>query len=564
MAGQTLTLTIASQLQKAGFTEAAEHMRKLQGEVEGVSQKSSALTEVVGQLKSAFTATAIIAFFKSAVDEAAAAEQSQLRLKTQVESTGQSWNVWGARINTFTAALAEVSRFADDDLNDALGTMIQRTGDVSVAMANLQTVMGISVATGRSVADVAGDIGAAANGNERAMKALAREFGVTGAAAQDAEQLLNILSGRFGKLATDTSTTDSQLQRLKNTFNEFKEQIGAFFLPVVNAVAAALRHLMEIIRAFAEGMASQLAIVTGVLTFNKNLIKEGLTGLEDAFARAFGMLSKPEETAKIEAGAKKTTAAVTAMSEELKRVVGDLALETEKIRAQGETNELLRLDRETEAFKTATLAKYEHEIKTAAQRNALLAAIDARAAAQRNEIIRKQYEEQFKAATTFGAAIGKVTGQMVAGERDAWKRITDIVIDSLVQQIQASIIAGQARAWITEVAGKGFLGLATGAALSGLVAGVGEVAKAAIRGGSGGGGASLPSGGVSVGSVGGGGAGDIAAAAPAAAARPSTTVHFHIQGDMVNDQGYIDRLINRVSEAVENRDVRLVATQVGG
>jgi hypothetical protein len=562
MPNQTLTLTIASQLQKAGFTEAAEHMRVLQKETEGVKKGNDAWADAIGKVKGALTVTAVLAFYKTAVDEASRAEQSQLKLKTSIESTGLSWDRVKEQVNGTTQALSALSRFSKGDLDESLNVLIQRTGDLGVAQANLQTVMGISVATGRDLNDVADQIGKAAAGSERDTMQLAKAFGITGKNAKDADFVLEELGRRFGDLATTEKTTQAELDKLKNTLMDIAEQVGTFVLPIFNAIVDGTRRFTLALKELVgSGLAALIGAITALVTGDMNLLKASWQELKDGASAAWKEMADENKPAQVKITGKKTIAAVKEINGELLQAIQDLNAETAKIQASMQADEALRLEAEIAAYKAATLAKYEHEIQTAEQRNALLAALDARAAAQRQAFQAKQYEEQFRAAVTFGSAIGAITGRMVAGEREAWKQITDVVIDSLVQQLQASIIAGQARAWITEVAGKGFLGLATGAVLSGLVAGVGEAAKAAIRGGAG----STPSvGGGGGGSFGGGDFGGGAAAEPAAAPRPESTVRVNIYGDMYGEPAFVDRLAMKISEAVENRDVRLVSTTTAG
>jgi len=340
--------------------------------------------------------------------------------------------------------------------------------------------------------------------------------------------------------------------------------VGAFFLPILNEVIDGTRRFTLALKELVgSGVAALLGAITALVTGDMNLLKASWQELKDGAAAAWKQMANEDAPEKVKIAGAKTTAAAQAMTEDLKNLIRDLNQETAKLGADQEVTERARLERELEEFKKFTLAKAANEIRTAEDRERLLAAIDARAAAARAALAAKQYEEQFKAAATFGAAVGKLTGKMVLGEKDAWKQITDLVIDSLVQQLQASIVAGQARAWINEVAGKGFLGLATGAVLSGLIAGAGEVAKGAIRGG--GSSAPTPGGG---GSFGGGfGAADTgagAASAPALAPTPQSTVRVVVQGDLYGEPTFIDRLALKLSEAVENRDVRLVSTSTGG
>lgn len=557
MANATLTLTIASTLQKAGFTEAAEHMRKMQADLDNVGKKTDAWKEATNKLKEVFSKVAVFEFYRRSAEEAGKAEETQLRLKTTIENTGLSWDRVGARVNEVNRILSENSRFSKGDLDNSLQILVQRTNDLAVAQANLHTVMGVSVVTGRSLADVADQVGRAANGSQRDIMQLAKEFGITGANAKNADFVLETLSKRFGDVAEKENTYNKITAQAKNAWDNLKESFG-------NLVGGPIEDIISVFTRIIGILGKTIDVLVNVDKASVRLFKGDWKGAMEAGKAAAEdykeawMIALGKIPAAIDKSGPLTTAAVHGLSEQIKQEIEGMNKEIDKLMADQQDSEFKRLEAMTR-LETDQIAKRRADgVINAKEEEELLVALYGRAAAQRVAIAKKSYDDQFKMAVTFGDAIGKITGRMVMGEKDAWKEITDVVIDALVQQIQASIVAGAARAWITEVAGKGFAGLATGAILSGLVAATGEVAKAAIRGG----------GSTSVPTSGGSGAftassrNDDSGSGASVPPRDSATIRVNIYGDMLGDPAVADRLALRISEAVDNRDVRLVSTTV--
>ena len=265
MAGASaLTFTIASNLEKGGFKEAAEHMRQLQNTIEANKTATEGWGDIVKKVTSYFTLAAIGGFYKFAIEKAMEAEQAQRNLKLRVEATGMSWEKMGTQINAANEALAAQSRFEKEELDKALTTLIDRTNNVAVSQRNLQVAMGLSVATGQTLAEVTDKVGMAAAGNERATRLLAREFGITGEKAKDSAFVLATLENRYGELGTSTEGTTGKTALFKKTFVELAEGVGKFWLPVLNAVLDGIIRFEKALEAVLGGLT---AVAAGIGNF---------------------------------------------------------------------------------------------------------------------------------------------------------------------------------------------------------------------------------------------------------------------------------------------------------
>ncbi len=632
MAGQTLTLTIASQLQAAGFTAAADHLKNLQGELRETTKEGDLLADMGKKIVKVFEVTAVLEFMRRSIDAAQEAEQAEMRLKTAVESTGLSWRDSRASVLAYTDALAKSSRFQNDQVQDALRILVQKTGDLSVAQNNLRTVMGISVATGRDLADVADQVGRAANGSERDTMQLAKAFGIAKTEWKDSAAVLEILRSKFGDLATTENTSKTETEKMKNTWHEFMETLGTAFLPIWNFVVKSMARGIEQINSGLFMTAGLMQNLMGVLTLNRKMMSDGFKTMEEGWKKFTNSFRDDTEEIAKKSGPLITKSAAQ-MSEQLKAMLRDIAMEKDKLGATTEQNDSKRLERELAAYRKATMEKAELEIRNASDRAAvvqaidehnaaarlalaakhaqdlkdvtnsiykeaedlgaqaqatdalrleaeltaykvytlekmkneiqteearlaLLNAIDARAAAARTALAKKEHDDRVRFAVDFGSKFGQITGRMLAGEAVGWQDYANLAIDSLTQVLEASIISGAARTWIESVAGLGWAGIAVGAALAAAVNTVGAAAKGAMRGG--GGSASFPS---SAGGFSGGLGSSEAASAPAA---PQREVRVNIYGDLYNDNSFMNKIAKKLSDAVQNNDVRLVASQTKG
>lgn len=563
MASQTVTLTVATQLEDAGFTEAADHMRGMQDEIDQTTTKTDSWKSSLNAVKGAMVVGAILLFYKTAVAEASAAEQSQLRLKTSVESTGLAWATQSASINAFTEALTEMTRFTKVETEDALNILIQRTNDVAVAQANLETVMGISIATGQSMEAIAERVGRAAQGESGDIEELAKQFGIVGDEAKDAEFVLRTLNERFGKLARDEDTVASSTAKLTEELRLLAEQAGEGLggTVLLDFMANLIKAGKELV---ATNIAGVLGMIVGVVSADADMIAEAWKTMTAASSNAWKIMSgKGTPGAEdVKTGGKLVTDGALAMSEELKAILDGIQKDTDARNRTLGASEVERLKVETEMQKEALLERYDFQKLAATEQAEILLAIDQNAAAKRKEIELASLQERIGIAMEYANIVGDATGKMLAGQTDAWKDASIAIIDMIVNQVRAVIMANAYAAASKEVAKKGYAGIATGAGLiawglakSAAVTAIGSAAKSGISGGGGGG--------VSAGGGGGGGAPGLGGPGGGTASEPGEKAQdltINLLGDMYGEEAFLDNIARKLSEAVENRDVRLIST----
>ena len=213
---------------------------------------------------------------------------------------------------------------------------------------------------------------------------------------------------------------------------------------------------------------------------------------------------------------------------------------------------LKELDMETAAERAAANAA----VMTEADRARKMQTISNNDTAQRKKLYQEYYSSESQTADEAARAIGTSMGGMLSGQQDAWKSGLTQILQMIINWGAKAIGIGYAVGASQEVAKAGWVGVATGAAL--IVAGAAAAALISAISPS-----PSSSSSVSSSSVASASSPVAASSSSTAAAGPANgTMTVQIYGDMISDTAFIDRLTQKISSAVNNRDVRLVATQI--
>jgi len=271
---------------------------KLTAPVEGAKGKlasfGDAVTGVGAKIAALGVSAALGVFFKSAVEEAAKAEASTIRLGHAVRNAGEDFDTWAPQIDETINRLAKLTTFTDDDLASALGNLITKTGDVAGSMKNMGLVTDLAANRNISLEESATLVAKALNGGGRLFK----EYGITvGTAAEKTEQLANILDG---SAAAAADSFGGRLSNLGKAWGELKEGVGTAIIQN-EAVGDALSSLTVLIDTLAPKVAEFVGfIVTDVVTSIQRFVTEvqtfganaalAILGVPDRFKLAWGEL----------------------------------------------------------------------------------------------------------------------------------------------------------------------------------------------------------------------------------------------------------------------------------
>jgi hypothetical protein len=274
------------------------------GQLEVVGTKLQSLGDKAGKTGSAFgdlggaagslfksflpfaSAGAVLAFFTNAVKGAEEQNEAFRRLKTSIEQTGGSWEVSRQQVQRWTNAIAEATRFSDGDAISALEKFVRVTGSVTQAQHASQLAMGLSVSSGKDLGESIALVTDLLNGNERALIQARREFGNVVGGAKTTQEALDALSRKYDEAALKSEGLTDSTAKLRNSFDQFKDQLGNAIIPVITPVIDFLTAAIQKFNQFAGVLSAFGAAWKNALIGNFKGAKEAYDEMVLAFAKA--------------------------------------------------------------------------------------------------------------------------------------------------------------------------------------------------------------------------------------------------------------------------------------
>jgi len=190
-------------------------------------------------------------FLKDSVKAAGDSERVMASLKTAVEGQGTVWGTVKDAVEGTLKSMQSTSRFSDEELAEALKTLVTHGMDTKDAMVALQTAMDTAVGSGKPLSEIATAIGKAYEGQDTALTRLVPAIGDMaknmGEGATDADKFqgaLKILGDRYGGQAlSDAQTYAGVQERMGHAWQDFEENVGKALLP---ALTDLMNGLMDI------------------------------------------------------------------------------------------------------------------------------------------------------------------------------------------------------------------------------------------------------------------------------------------------------------------------------
>jgi hypothetical protein len=206
-------------------------------EVEGFGGKLEKFGKVAAAAFAAAAAAAAAYAGKLAIEGVKAAiedEAAQKRLAAALENVTGATEAQIAAIEDQILKTSLATGVADDKLRPALQRLAVATGSVEKSQELLNLALDISAATGKDVETVTNALAKAYEGNNTTLTRLG--VGITAAEAKTLgfEGTVKQLANTFGgAAATQANTFEGQINRLKVSFDEAKESVGAALLPIL-------------------------------------------------------------------------------------------------------------------------------------------------------------------------------------------------------------------------------------------------------------------------------------------------------------------------------------------
>ncbi len=355
---------------------------------------------------------------------------------------------------------------------------------------------------------------------------------------------INVDAAKTGKALHETLYGVSASDTSKNITKNLVEPTTKAFLEMNDAEK---KIMADGATASAQSQAQKLADVMMNLERENAAVKQSLAE-QDNWRR----LSIKDQQALLDAAdattRQKLIAAVDAANQqqlEAQKKLIDAQLAEE---AAGSAKYIELKKKEIDLETAAAKAHAQLTIQNQQQLDQALQTIDAQDTAERKKLYTNYYQMLGQAANQSGQDVGKALGDSLAGQKVNWRttltQIMQMIINTAVKAIEAYYQIGAANS----IAQMGWAGVAAAAGLEAM----GAAASAAVGSLS----ASPDSGGASIAS-----SGSSTSSSSSTTATPAQAgIQVNIQGDMISDTAYIDRLAGALDSAVNNRDVRLTST----
>lgn len=229
---RTLKLSILADVDnlKKNLDAGSKEVEGFGGKLEKFGKVAAAAFAAAAVAAAAYAGKLAIEGVKAAIED----EAAQNRLANALK------NVTGATEDQIAAVEQQILKtslatgVSDEKLRPALQRLATATGSVSESQKLLSLALDISAATGKDVEAVSNALGKAYEGNTAALGRLGIGLSSAEIKSLGLDGTMNQLADTFKGAATvQANTLEGQIARLKVTFDETKEAVGAALLPTL-------------------------------------------------------------------------------------------------------------------------------------------------------------------------------------------------------------------------------------------------------------------------------------------------------------------------------------------
>ena len=229
---RTLKLSILADVDdlKKKLGEADKAVENNSNKIADFGKKAAAAFAVAAAAALAYAGKLAIDGVKSAIED----EQAQLKLASALRKATGATDAQIKATEDMILKTSLATGVADDKLRPALQRLAVSTKDTVEAQKLLSLALDISKGSGQSLETVANALAKAQDGNTTALGRLGLGISKADLATlsfTEVQQKLTDLYG--GAAAANAETFQGKIDRLKVAFDETKESIGAFLLPVL-------------------------------------------------------------------------------------------------------------------------------------------------------------------------------------------------------------------------------------------------------------------------------------------------------------------------------------------
>ena len=299
MADQLLQLTVrinseTGQLEivNQGLQKTAQQAGETEGAFFRLGQAGQDLLKVFGV---AFSAQQVLEFFQSSIQQANEDAEAIRRLSFILDASGNSWKNNSAQVSAWSEKIQETTRFSNTDALKALEGLVRVTGSLAQAQQAVQLAMGLSVASGKPLAETQQLLTNLITGNVRALLEARREFGSFIGNAQTAQDALDRLNNTFGDAASQEQGFARETAQLTNAWDDFKKSIGNEVIPVLVDLIEWTKRAVDNVRNFYQQISTLAKSHSDLIKTNVEVFKTVTTGglnfVYDQTKKMYGQIS---------------------------------------------------------------------------------------------------------------------------------------------------------------------------------------------------------------------------------------------------------------------------------
>jgi len=239
---------------RAAIEDVQNKMNQIQGMMQNTSSKSefawtSSLKKIAGWFGIAFSAKEVINFTKESINAFAETERSAVVLNNTLKNFGVS-DEGIKSIEETVDRLEKLTSFDDSQIRSALSNAVIKLGDVNLAMKTVEVGMEVARARNLDLNDAVQRLSLGLLGNSRGLKDLGINIKDFGDQAQlTAEQKLAILDTVLNKVKGSVeefnNTTAGSMEKMKTSFENFKEAVGRELAPMVKDISDATATMLD-------------------------------------------------------------------------------------------------------------------------------------------------------------------------------------------------------------------------------------------------------------------------------------------------------------------------------
>lgn len=273
---RTLKLNILAETKDLtdGLKKANQQVTSSQSGIAAAFDKVKVAAAAAAAAAGAYAIKLAVDGVKAAIEDTAAQE----RLANALRNTTAASDAQIRSVEEQVLQLSLATGVADDQLRPAFQRLATATGDLGQSQNLLNLALDISAATGKNVESVTNALGRAYEGSTTALTRLGIGLSAAEIETLGLEGAIVQLSQTFGgAAAVQAETLQGQIQRLKVSFDETKESIGAALLPILTDLFKSFANFaIPAAQKFADVFQKQL------IPYLKNDVFPAFSGLVDA------------------------------------------------------------------------------------------------------------------------------------------------------------------------------------------------------------------------------------------------------------------------------------------